>query len=182
MPLTLAFTGKVAGDSHVRRDGHRPDGQLPVHGKAGVRPRRRTRARSSPRSDLRRTSASNQTGRRTSDRAARHCMLRTASGRTPTHLGRRRHDRDRIEGVDRLAMLVVGGPFDAGDALRLRPRRHQFASPRLRDEACRRAAPASASADRRRRRRAADAARTACSSWQAASRSPPCASPRRRAR
>ena len=37
-----------------------------------------------------------------------------------------RHDRNRIEGVDRLAVLVMGGPFDADDALGLRSRRGQL--------------------------------------------------------
>src|SRR3974390_504133 len=34
--------------------------------------------------------------------------------------GAARHDRDRVERVDRLAVLIVGRPFDADDALRLR--------------------------------------------------------------
>ena len=35
MPLTLEFTGKVCRRQHVRRNGHRPDGQLPVQGDRG---------------------------------------------------------------------------------------------------------------------------------------------------
>src|SRR5579872_7176749 len=37
-----------------------------------------------------------------------------------------RHDRDRIEGVDGLAVLIVRGPFDPGDTLRLAFRRDQL--------------------------------------------------------
>ena len=36
MPLTLAFIRQGLRRQHVRRNGHRPDGQLPVHRDAGV--------------------------------------------------------------------------------------------------------------------------------------------------
>ena len=36
MPLTLEFTGKVVRRQHLRRNGHRPDGQFSVQGDEGV--------------------------------------------------------------------------------------------------------------------------------------------------
>ncbi len=42
MPLTLAFTGKVEGDAHLGRNGHRPDGEFPVQGREGLRDRERS--------------------------------------------------------------------------------------------------------------------------------------------
>ena len=107
---------------HVRRNGHRPDGQFSVHGDEGVND---TQAIVITGIDpvihalLAFFRCKHRDGRVKPGQDDGRCYGAPWSGRRGTMaIGN--------EGVDGLAILVEGGPFDPGDAMRLGARRNQF--------------------------------------------------------
>src|SRR6201992_487908 len=115
MPLTLEFTGKVAGDSISGEMGIGPMGSFPFTG-TRAQPRAFAQAHR-PFGPAAPACACDPF------RPRRHTRARPAY---PSSRRTARHHADRRKRIDRLAALVVGGPFDLRDALRLTPRRDQL--------------------------------------------------------